>query len=136
MTPRTLNALLIALGLAIAAGIIVFVLKNEQADGSARPLGERIRLGVLTALIAAANLVFAVMQPLWYGIFFITWWTCLFAVLPFGITSQHETGLVPRGTDPGAPVSPGLPRKAWITTAVSLPVCFGLYLLTHWFQLF
>jgi predicted secreted protein len=25
------------------------------------------------------------------AIYFIIWWTVLFAVLPFGITSQHET---------------------------------------------
>jgi predicted secreted protein len=49
----------------------------------------------------------------------------LFAVLPFGVRSQHEVGNYVRGTDPGAPVKPYLFLKTLWTTAISL-VVFGL----------
>ena len=37
------------------------------------------------------------------AIYFLVWWLVLFAVLPFGVRSQHEGGDIPPGTDPGAP---------------------------------
>ena len=37
------------------------------------------------------------------AIYFIIWWVVLFAVLPFGVRSQEESGEVAPGTDPGAP---------------------------------
>lgn len=37
------------------------------------------------------------------AIYFVIWWTTLFAVLPFGIRSQREAGAVVPGSDPGAP---------------------------------
>ena len=42
------------------------------------------------------------------GGFLTVWFTVLFAVLPFGGRSQHETGDFAAGTDPGAPVAPRL----------------------------
>ena len=44
------------------------------------------------------------------AIYFIIWWTVLFAVLPWGVRSQEEAGEVAKGTDPGAPVIPRLGR--------------------------
>ncbi len=58
------------------------------------------------------------------AIYFLVWWIVLFAVLPFGIRSQHEQGTVEEGTDPGAPLAPQLFKKALITTVVSA-VIFG-----------
>jgi predicted secreted protein len=40
------------------------------------------------------------------AIYFIIWWTVLFAVLPWGVRSQQESGAVAPGTDPGAPAIP------------------------------
>jgi predicted secreted protein len=60
------------------------------------------------------------------AIYFIIWWTVLFAVLPWGITSQHETGTVEPGTDPGAPVMTGFKTKAIWTTIVAT-VIFGTF---------
>jgi len=38
------------------------------------------------------------------AIYFLIWWITLFAVLPWGVRSQHETGEeIAPGTDPGAP---------------------------------
>jgi predicted secreted protein len=53
------------------------------------------------------------------AIYFIVWWTTIFAVLPFGVRSQHESGTVEQGTEPGAPVRPRLVRAAIITTILS-----------------
>jgi predicted secreted protein len=61
------------------------------------------------------------------AIYFVIWWTVLFAVLPFGIRSQHESGEVEPGTDPGAPVLPNLKRKALWTTVAATVVFFAWY---------
>jgi predicted secreted protein len=68
------------------------------------------------------------------AIFFLIWWVVLFAVLPFGIRSQHESGEMVPGTDPGAPVIPNLLRKLVWTTLVSLAIfaaCYVVYV-EHW----
>ena len=58
----------------------------------------------------------------WAGIFFVVWWVVLFAVLPFGVKSQHEAGSFEPGTDPGAPQRPLLLIKVVATTAISAVV--------------
>ena len=57
--------------------------------------------------------------PVAIAIFFTIWWISLFMVLPFGIKSQHESGGIERGTDPGAPVVTGLLWKALWTTLIA-----------------
>ncbi len=64
--------------------------------------------------------------PLAGAIFLTIWFTVLFAVLPFGVRSQAESGDIVAGTDPGAPVAPRLLAKAIWTSLVSL-VIFGLF---------
>jgi predicted secreted protein len=55
-----------------------------------------------------------------FAIYFVLWWTVLFAVLPFGIRNPGESGQkVSTGTDPGAPVMPRMARKLLWTTIVS-----------------
>ncbi len=64
------------------------------------------------------------------GIFFLIWWVVLFAVLPWGIRSQHEGGEIVPGTDPGAPAIPNLGRKLLWTTLVSVAIfaaCYVVY---------
>jgi predicted secreted protein len=56
------------------------------------------------------------------ALYFVIWWTVLFAVLPFGVRSQHESGEVVAGSEPGAPTSPALREKALWTTFVSSPI--------------
>jgi predicted secreted protein len=53
------------------------------------------------------------------AIYFIVWWVVLFAVLPFGVRSQHEEGGGAEGTDPGAPIVHGMLRKLVWTTIIS-----------------
>jgi predicted secreted protein len=53
------------------------------------------------------------------AIYFIIWWVVLFAVLPWGVRSQEESGTVTHGTDPGAPSIPKLKQKLVWTTLIS-----------------
>jgi len=61
------------------------------------------------------------------AIYFIIWWTVLFAVLPWGVRSQQESGAVAPGTDPGAPAVPRLRRKLVWTTIVAAIVFAAWY---------
>jgi predicted secreted protein len=64
------------------------------------------------------------------AIFFLIWWVVLFAVLPWGIRSQHEGGEIAPGTDPGAPTAPKLGRKLVWTTVVAgviFAACYVVY---------
>ena len=62
------------------------------------------------------------------AIFFVIWWVVLFAVLPFGVRSQHEADDITLGTDHGAPHEPYLLRKAIATTLVAALIFAGVYL--------
>jgi predicted secreted protein len=53
------------------------------------------------------------------AIYFIIWWLTLFAVLPFGVRSQHEAGEIVPGSDPGAPNKVKGIRIIAITSVVS-----------------
>jgi len=69
--------------------------------------------------------------PIAIAIFITIWFTVLFAVLPFGIRSQHEAGDIVPGTDPGAPVAPRLLAKALWTTLISAAVFAALVVLAR-----
>ncbi len=56
------------------------------------------------------------------AIYFIIWWVVLFAVLPWGVHSQQESGEVVPGTDPGAPAVHRVWRKLIWTTVVAAMV--------------
>jgi len=59
------------------------------------------------------------------AIYFIVWWVVLFAVLPWGVRSQDESGNVVPGTDPGAPAVHAVWMKLLWTT-VFATVVFGI----------
>jgi predicted secreted protein len=64
------------------------------------------------------------------AIYFIIWWVVLFAILPWGVSSQHEGGDVAPGTEPGAPAVHLVWKKLlWTTVAASVVfgLCFALY---------
>ncbi len=68
------------------------------------------------------------------AIYFIVWWTVLFAVLPWGVHSQQESGSVESGTDPGAPVVPNLLAKImWTTIVTTVLFCAGYALFASQF---
>ena len=59
------------------------------------------------------------------AIYFLIWWVTLFAVLPWGVRNQEESGEVTPGTDPGAPAI----HRVWIKllwTTVVATVIFGV----------
>jgi predicted secreted protein len=53
------------------------------------------------------------------ALYFIIWWTMLFAVLPFGVHSQAEMNDIVPGSEPGAPARPRLGLKMLVTTGVA-----------------
>jgi len=64
------------------------------------------------------------------AIFFLIWWVVLFAVLPWGVRSQHEGNDIAPGTDPGAPSKARIGWKLVWTTVVAAAiyaVCFIVY---------
>jgi predicted secreted protein len=69
-----------------------------------------------------------------FAIYFIIWWVVLFAVLPWGVRSQHENGAIIPGSDPGAPAIPGLRRKLAWTTAVAA-VVFAVWYVVYTYRL-
>jgi predicted secreted protein len=62
------------------------------------------------------------------ALYFIIWWTVLFAILPFGVRSQAESGEVTAGTEPGAPIAPRMRSKALWTTIIAA-IVFGIVVL-------
>ena len=68
------------------------------------------------------NLAFAL------AIYFICWWIILFAILPFGVTTQQEAGDVAPGTAESAPVAPKLVPKLVVTTIAASVI----YALIYW----
>ena len=64
------------------------------------------------------------------AIYFIVWWLVLFAVLPWGVRSQHESGAMAPGTDPGAPAIHRVWSKfVWTTVVATIifAILYGLY---------
>ena len=53
------------------------------------------------------------------AIYFLIWWVTLFAILPWGVRNQEESGEVIPGTDPGAPAMHRVWQKLGWTTAVA-----------------
>ena len=58
------------------------------------------------------------------AIYFLIWWVTLFAILPWGVRNQEESGAVSPGTDPGAPATHRVWQKLGWTTVVAT-VIFG-----------
>jgi predicted secreted protein len=69
--------------------------------------------------VAIAVNAFALRVSGGLALYFVIWWILLFAVLPFGVRSQAESGEVVHGSEPGAPALPALREKAIWTTLVA-----------------
>ncbi len=64
------------------------------------------------------------------AIYFLIWWVTLFAVLPWGVRNQEESGEVTPGTDPGAPAI----HRVWIKlvwTTVVASVIFAILFVVY-----
>jgi predicted secreted protein len=66
------------------------------------------------------------------AIYLVIWWTVLFAVLPIGVRTQGEDGVVVPGTPASAPTKPRLLRVVVITTLVSCVVFAALWALLRY----
>lgn len=65
------------------------------------------------------------------AVYFIIWWTVLFAMLPFGLKTQDDNEDVTLGTVSSAPGRPHMRKAAIRTTIVSLIIFGGLYYVTR-----
>jgi len=61
------------------------------------------------------------------AIYVLIWWVTFFAVLPFGVRSQHESGDFVEGTDPGAPAIHRVWIKVLYTTVISAAIFAAMY---------
>ena len=66
------------------------------------------------------------------AIYFIIWWTVLFAVLPIGVRTQGEDGVIVPGTPESAPAAPRLLRVVLLTTVISALVFAALWALIRY----
>jgi predicted secreted protein len=57
----------------------------------------------------------------------IGWWLAFFALLPIGARTQVDDGHVVPGTEPGAPTTPKLARKAIWALVIALLMWAVLY---------
>ncbi len=53
------------------------------------------------------------------AVYFIVWWICLFAVLPFGVRSQAEDQSIVPGSEPGAPTRSRMWTKVGVTSVLA-----------------
>jgi predicted secreted protein len=65
-----------------------------------------------------------------FAIFFIIWWTVLFATLPFGLRTQDDEKDVTLGTVSSAPRGPHMLKVVIRTTIVSVLIFGVFYVLT------
>ena len=66
---------------------------------------------------------------LWSGVavYFVTWWLCLFMVLPFGARAVIDAADIEKGKDAGAPRRPRLLTKMMATTVLASVVFAAFY---------
>jgi predicted secreted protein len=64
------------------------------------------------------------------AIYFLIWCVTLFAVLPWGVRNQEESGEIAPGTDPGAPAVHRVWSKLGWTTVVAT-VIFAIFYVVY-----
>lgn len=69
------------------------------------------------------------------ALYFMIWWMCLFAVLPFGLRTQGEAGEVVPGTPASAPLKPRL-KKVFLINSLVAAVVFGLVCVVGYYDWF
>jgi predicted secreted protein len=62
-------------------------------------------------------------------IFIIVWWVVFFMVLPIGIRTQSDDGIVEDGTDPGAPTNLNMVNKILITSGITIVLWLIIFVL-------
>lgn len=65
------------------------------------------------------------------ALYFITWWTVLFAVLPFGLRTQQDDESVTLGTVPSAPRGAHMRRALLWTTGITTLILGLVFLVVN-----
>ena len=100
--------------------------RARQARAVSASQGFQRRAGRTRAGVRRHELSFAI------AIYLIIWWTVLFAVLPIGVRTQGEDGVVVPGTPESAPTAPRLLRVVVLTTVISALVFAALWALVSY----
>lgn len=95
----------------------------RAVDWLARSLATTILAVIGTAALAMyAGVLLGLTRVGAFGLYFVIWWTLLFAILPIRVRTQAEVGDITEGTEPGAPAAPALRERAIWTTIVAAVV--------------
>ncbi|MDF9789977.1 UNVERIFIED_ORG: putative secreted protein [Methylobacterium sp. SuP10 SLI 274] len=84
-------------------------------------------LTALFATVAVKGFELTVFGAL--ALYFVLWWTFLFAILPLGNAAEADPQRLVPGQDPGAPASPRLREKALLTTLLAAIAFFAALLI-------
>ncbi|WP_268174328.1 DUF1467 family protein [Methylorubrum sp. SL192] len=84
-------------------------------------------LTALFATVAVKGFELTVFGAL--ALYFVLWWTFLFAILPLGNATEADPQRLVPGQDPGAPASPRLREKALLTTLLAAIAFFAALLI-------
>ena len=90
---------------------------DAVAASTPRTLGVLVLLVAVIVTVAVKGFDLTVAGAL--GLYFVLWWTFLFAVLPLGNRTETDPARIVPGQDPGAPALPRLREKALLTTLVA-----------------
>lgn len=92
------------------------MIRLTQALGRSTPATLAAMAALIAAFVAVAVAVFKLTIGGAIALYFVVWWTLLFAILPLRNQPETRTGHVVPGQDPGAPARPRLREKAIWTT--------------------
>lgn len=91
-------------------------LMKAVARSTPRTIG--VMMILVSAFVAVAVLRFRLTVFGAAALYFVVWWTLLFAILPIRNQPETDPDRVVPGQDPGAPAAPRLREKAiWTTLA-------------------
>lgn len=67
-----------------------------------------------------------------FVIFCMIWTVVFFITLPFGVTSQEESGEIVPGTPASAPTDARIKRKALIATCITIALYAVIFPVLYW----
>lgn len=101
-------------------------LRTVTASTSLTLLAVAVMVGLMV-LVAVKGFALTVFGA--FALYFVLWWTFLFAILPIGNAAEADPQRLVAGQDPGAPAAPRLREKALLTTLVAGVAFFAALLI-------